>query len=264
MTIGEALKECRIKAGMDQKEMSAGIVSQSFYSKVERGVHGIDTDLLIKILNKHDISVVTFFQMVNKKDNRNLWSLIRKLTIATNYKDISSLKEVLKEAKETKCPEWFIRNIESNIVMMTHSNASISEETKEHMKKTLLNEEWNSFSYAAFSRVMYMLDFKDAYELINSAYRAYDKNSANDMEEAIICLCAVNFLRYCYFQKADEKYIKTSVDFIHSIPASPLNVFAGIFSTYFKALIEDDQETVKEARDLLTKSGSLSLVKDTL
>lgn len=35
MTIGQTLKTYRLHAGMTQKEMAGGIVTQSFYSKVE-------------------------------------------------------------------------------------------------------------------------------------------------------------------------------------------------------------------------------------
>ena len=52
MTIGEALKSLRLHAGMTQTEMAAGIVTESFYSKVERGVHAIDANVLIADLFK--------------------------------------------------------------------------------------------------------------------------------------------------------------------------------------------------------------------
>ncbi|WP_309252145.1 helix-turn-helix domain-containing protein [Lactobacillus helveticus] len=48
MIIGEALKSVRLHAGISQTEMAAGIVSESFYSKVERGVHAIDAETLIE------------------------------------------------------------------------------------------------------------------------------------------------------------------------------------------------------------------------
>lgn len=50
MTIGELLKSTRLNAGWTQKEMAAGVVSESFYSKVERGIHNIDADTLVKLL----------------------------------------------------------------------------------------------------------------------------------------------------------------------------------------------------------------------
>ncbi len=37
MKIGQVLKEYRLHAGLTQTEMAAGLVSESFYSKVERG-----------------------------------------------------------------------------------------------------------------------------------------------------------------------------------------------------------------------------------
>ena len=42
MTIGEALKQIRKQAGLTQTQMTAGLITESFYSKVERGVHAID------------------------------------------------------------------------------------------------------------------------------------------------------------------------------------------------------------------------------
>lgn len=39
MTIGELLKQTRQSLGLTQTEMAAGIVSTSYYSKVERNIH---------------------------------------------------------------------------------------------------------------------------------------------------------------------------------------------------------------------------------
>ena len=43
MTIGSTLKQLRTKLGLTQAEMAAGIISVSFYSKVERDIHVIGT-----------------------------------------------------------------------------------------------------------------------------------------------------------------------------------------------------------------------------
>ena len=51
MTIGELLKDYRIKQGKNQREFIAGIVSQSYYSKVEKEIHRITADDLLEILN---------------------------------------------------------------------------------------------------------------------------------------------------------------------------------------------------------------------
>lgn len=60
MTIGEALKQARLHRGLTQEQMANGIISESFYSRVERDVHQIDTNLLLNILISHHIDVGSF------------------------------------------------------------------------------------------------------------------------------------------------------------------------------------------------------------
>ncbi len=53
MTIGEQLKKTRNTLQLTQKQMSEGIISESFYSRVECDKSRINIIDLIKILNKH-------------------------------------------------------------------------------------------------------------------------------------------------------------------------------------------------------------------
>ena len=70
MTIGEALKQARLHRGLTQEQMANGIISESFYSKVERDVHQIDTNLLLNILISQHIDVGSFFSRIIEKDSR--------------------------------------------------------------------------------------------------------------------------------------------------------------------------------------------------
>ncbi len=53
MKIGKSLRETRL---------AAGVASESFYSKVERGIHNIDADTLVKLLKARKINPVGFFK----------------------------------------------------------------------------------------------------------------------------------------------------------------------------------------------------------
>ena len=57
MTIGELLKEYRQKKGLTQKQFADGIVSTSYYSKVEKNEHRITVEDLVKILEHNDIAM---------------------------------------------------------------------------------------------------------------------------------------------------------------------------------------------------------------
>ena len=54
LTIG---KYYRLHAGLDRKEMVAEVMSQSFHSKVESGMHNIDAEQLTELLNNFALVV---------------------------------------------------------------------------------------------------------------------------------------------------------------------------------------------------------------
>ena len=98
MKIGQVLKEYRLHAGLTQTEMAAGLVSESFYSKVERGVHEIHAELLIKILEDHNFDVIAFFQRVIKPVN-SYFDIESKIIIAKNTKNLAMLDKIKKDLK---------------------------------------------------------------------------------------------------------------------------------------------------------------------
>lgn len=63
MTIGELLKEERIKKGLTQKQFADGIVSTSYYSKVEKDGHRITAEDLIAVLEHNGIPLWSFFKI---------------------------------------------------------------------------------------------------------------------------------------------------------------------------------------------------------
>lgn len=74
MTIGEALKQIRHELYLTQEQMCAGVVTRSFYAKVESGRNRISADKLTEILFEHDIDIAYFYQLL-----RNTYSSQSKL-----------------------------------------------------------------------------------------------------------------------------------------------------------------------------------------
>ncbi|MFJ6932664.1 MAG: helix-turn-helix domain-containing protein [Lactobacillus gallinarum] len=109
MTIGEALKSRRLHARMSQTEMAAGIVSESFYSKVERGVHAIDAETLIKILSVHHFDVTGFFAQINNQSSTGpFFELTSEITFAQNRRDVKALDKIKRKIEngEVQAPLW--------------------------------------------------------------------------------------------------------------------------------------------------------------
>lgn len=107
MSIGGRLKELRLFLGLTQAGMSQGIVSESFYSRVERGTRKINILDLLAILNKNGIHLEDFFNEDIENNRSNLdnisvdYDQFKVLTVKLNQENISENKalEIRKLAK---------------------------------------------------------------------------------------------------------------------------------------------------------------------
>lgn len=72
MTIGERLREIRDSMNLTQTEMCAGVVTESFYSRVENGKSEINIDDLLAILKNNHISVRDFFGVFDQTMKQNI------------------------------------------------------------------------------------------------------------------------------------------------------------------------------------------------
>ena len=153
MTIGEALKQTRLHAGLTQEEMAAGIISESFYSKVERDIHEIDANLLIRILSKHHFDVGSFFSRVNNSDNTTDpdFDLMNQISFAQNRKDLKKLDEIAAKIANRggTCPPsfWLKFRLENAYAWVLHSDKRISPELKRKVKAVIMDEDWNRTAY---------------------------------------------------------------------------------------------------------------------
>lgn len=69
MMIGSLLKEYRLKQNKSQRKFIGSIVTQSYYSKVEKNISQITADNLIGLLQYNNISVQEFFNNFSQKSD---------------------------------------------------------------------------------------------------------------------------------------------------------------------------------------------------
>lgn len=142
MTIGEALKQIRLQAGLTQTQMAADIITESFYSKVERGVHSIDADTLINLLIAHHLDVIHFFTLIanQKSVAQPHFDLVNKITFAQNRKDIRTLDKIASEIQNGGGSEEFYLQfrLQNAYAWVLHSNKMVSSEIKKKVKSLIL------------------------------------------------------------------------------------------------------------------------------
>ena len=94
MTIGEQLKKLRYKYDLSQEEMSAGLISEEYYSGIEDDKRNININTLLEILRRNDITIYEFFsafdeQAVEEREVQN------QIEMASLTGDVQALDELL-------------------------------------------------------------------------------------------------------------------------------------------------------------------------
>lgn len=270
MDIGKTLRLFRLSRGLSQEEMAAGIITESYYSKVERGLHKIDAESLFKILKIHDFNANSFFEAVKLQDKtqRTAGMLLNKIAIAQNNKDLEALDrikdEIIKNGEEetsTFVKIW----LEKAYVWVRGNNDNVSDEIKKQARFLLLKNGWQTSSFYYLSQLINMFSVDEGYRLMLSAYQAYkEKMQVNSMTLQYIAIASVNYLNSCWHQKGDKKYTKKIIDFLNNLPLDPVIGIEKILASYYEALFNNDEEMKASMIKVLEKSGCLNLIKDTL
>lgn len=104
MTIGEALKKSRNSLGLTQSQFAHDVVSESFYSKVERGINEITATDLLKLLQVNHINRVDFLAEIEDETNNNLQEDLKiQLLDAYSSRDKEKISKLNKKIQKSSC-----------------------------------------------------------------------------------------------------------------------------------------------------------------
>lgn len=135
MTIGYQLRKIRQFLNLTQSQMCAGIISESFYSKVEHDKSDLSFDKLLAILKAHNISLYDFFEAFDE-ENLPKVKLRKQIYTAFNNRNINQLKRIKKSLNKRDTIE--ILKINLMLAALNRQVYEIPEEIqKEIMSKCL-------------------------------------------------------------------------------------------------------------------------------
>ncbi|QNQ81493.1 hypothetical protein FP432_00910 [Lactobacillus sp. PV034] len=136
---------------------------------------------------------------------------------------------------------------------------------KNKIKSKILHADWNRYAYHSLSQIVVLLDVDEAFELYQSAFKAFKRNQKFDtLSLQFICLASINFLNCCYHQNAEQKYIEPVIEFLRTLPVDPVIGFYQVLATYYETLFAQDLEKLKWITLVIKQSGYLSTIVDTL
>ena len=226
MTIGEQLKKIRIHLGITQAQMCAGIISETFYSRIEHGKSKIDLNDLIKILQKNHISLEEFWEAFeirkNKREEDCRKELVSKLLVAVEKNNVEKLPSSLQ---------------------------------KEMKYRILQIGEWNKRTLQQLWLTMPLWNDEEL-ELLMADVADWEKAAAGMPDGTLVILSKVlvQFLQRSYGKKQFAQ-VEETIDWVNELPARPVVAIAKLVANYYQALFDGDAKAIEEIKAVVSRIG---------
>lgn len=252
MTIGEQLKKTRNMLELTQLQMSAGIITGSFYSRVERGQSKINVIDLVKILNSHKVSLYDFFEPF-EKDNFSKKTIDYKIYSAFDSKNIGELKNIQKKVSSNS--KAFLQ-IQLMIAILQDRVDALPEDLHQDMQHKILQiGSWNKKSLWELSLTMNLYETNELSILLGSVFEKFAEIDFEDNEVLIpLANILINYLVSSYQQNYLSK-CQEVLKYLDKLPANPQIALPKILGKYYQAKIAGDNNKADAIQRLLVKSG---------
>lgn len=259
MTIGKLLKQTRISLGLTQAEMSAGIVSTSYYSKVERNIHQISADELIAILNKHHVNIENFFAHVSSSASEKERDYLEEIARAYETKDktkLITLKEELNNLPESRKKEYYLAQLELCLQVYLPNADKVPEDLENKLKSFVFqNNDWDEGSLQLFRETMRIYEIDELSFLVNAVMSKYaEPNGLSIKMQEILGGICINFLDKCYEHNTPE-LIKKPLQYISKLSTTSELLLIKILKNYYQAIFNKNIDEVKVISGVLEKAG---------
>lgn len=263
MTIGTALKNIRKQLGLTQSEMASGVISTSFYSKVERGIHDIGINDLIKILDNHKVDKAYFFANLSNTQV-NVINIMEQINSASDQRDrdqLIKIKKKIDSLPNNRTTEYYKLQLQLNLEVYLPKAKEIPAELKLKLKKyVFLNDNWDIYSLRIFRETMRIYEIDELSFLVNAILTKYPSpnNLQDTMQECIGAIC-VNFLDNCYENNAVD-LTNRARDYINKIDSKSNLMLVKILGSYYDFIFDENEKACKKIIDVLNYAHYQNLV----
>ena len=263
--IGNKLKKLRQELGLTQTEMAAGVISVSFYSKVERGLNDIGVNDFLEILQKHNVSLQGFLddykvEEVNKKHLITLLNQFVKAATEDKDREIKSIIAKL-ESIQPRTPFIDFSILQAKLIANTHDNGALQKLTtkqKREMKRIIFQKDTDENQYhriIIIANIIRIYSFEEATFLIKSIIRRYQNLDKLEIKMiTALSVLMINYVNWC----VEEKNYKDCVEplkYIDKMPNIIEIAFTKILGQYFKDIIGNKDEDAERIKYVLNISG---------
>ncbi|WP_412047835.1 Rgg/GadR/MutR family transcriptional regulator [Lactobacillus gasseri] len=240
--------------------MVGDILTKSYYSKIERGLHEINAKDLIEILERNKVNISDFFKGVESKEKSQKY--LEQLRNAYYEQNLSKIVEIRKICAE----DYQYRNAYAHAHALLLENFfkknKLSCKEEAMIKKLILNiDEWGEDNLRLFAMAISLFNESEIeYELnmILRKYKEIDKASRKIQE--ILGGIMVNYLNIM-FLKHDRNFemISKLRNFLYKLPVEPRTIFFKVMADYYGYLFNEEKLEAKKILDFFERHGMESI-----
>lgn len=268
--IGDKLKNLRQQLGLTQTEMAAGVISVSFYSKVERGLNDIGINDFLEILKSHDVNPKEFFGDITIKENdqKKATDLYNKfIKVATEDND-DEINKVIKDLEKIKIqtPAIKFTKIAAKLIADTHDRKALKKLTtkqKNQIKKMIFQKDTDENEYyriVILANIIRIYNIEEATFLVKNVIRRYNGSEKRENKtEVALSVLMVNYVNWC-IELGKIDYCYEPLDFLRKLPEKINLALTKILGLYFSDLVKQKNNEATEIRYILNKAGFSTFV----
>lgn len=207
MTVGELLKQYRIANLKTQKEWAAGIISPSYYAKVEKNQHRITAEDLIALLQANNVGLWDFFKKLDKSDQRqhDVFNTIdRAINLAYYQNDAAKVREIREFVEKSPIAdkEKLLLYIDAVLADIDNNSEELSPDKRAKLADLLFNfTDFDETELRVYINLMPFYDLKSNL-IIGKKIIAKLQGSQNPRKQAELFAVIDNILLDCIEQNS--------------------------------------------------------------
>ncbi|WP_049151004.1 helix-turn-helix domain-containing protein [Lactobacillus gasseri] len=239
MKIGTQLKNTRLLLGLTQEQFSAGIVSESYYSRVENNKSNIDMDSLLKILNYNQVSLHDFFEPVLKED------VDEELIRAFLNHDANKIKKLNLANRNTQM-------IAKVMLAILNKKISSSEKYSLQLENYLSETNERQNKYMVYLLLAYLCDLKQLKKIMDEITE--DVSNQDELTLRISARTELVIIER-FYNAGKEKIARQFIEMINAFPNNSNIILEKTIARYYLALINKKKEEADEISKILKITG---------
>lgn len=192
---GEFIKKIRQEKHLTQKELAEGILSKNFLSKFERGESKITSEIFLKLLERLNVSLDEFEQLVTSKHSQK--EFLQKLETFKSQKDGYLLENLKAEEKQLFQSDRNRRHLHNQFLVEAHlqylQGKNIDVKQKRVIQSYLFEvEEWGDYEWELFGNIVFCLSTKETHLYLDSIFRKARLGKHDTMHKRMLCRILLN------------------------------------------------------------------------